>query len=102
MIDPSLDAGINAILRPNGDVYAADDHGFLLGQLLKEDSQIDDNDKDPPLYAQICLETLIQPTIDFMEEKCWPITIDPGQGPDPTRGRRNGIILTVRRKSSPT
>ena len=101
MVDHSFNEGIDAILRPNGDVYAKGDHGSSLGPLLKEDSQIDDNDKDRPLYAQICLETLSQPTIDFMGEKCWPITIDPGQGPNLMRGKTNGIILTVRRKSSP-
>ncbi len=87
-----LQTPFDAVLLPNGDIWARDDTGYNLGKLLHAEEMTGPN---TPLRAEIAVADLKDPTIPFRDELGWPVRIVSGQGKEPIQGRTAGISLRV-------
>ena len=95
MVAASGDAGMDAVLLPNGDVHAAGDHGYLLGSILRS-GEVPGGQS---LVVEMNIAELGQPTVPILDTMGWRVRVVEGQGDEPAHGRSNGVELRVVRPS---
>lgn len=87
MTEPSKESAMDAVLLPNGDVHAAQQHTYYLGTIHRSGRSAEGQ----PLVAEIDIAELGEPTVPILQSMGWRVRVVAGQGREPVQGRFRGV-----------